>query len=53
MVQFSISYYFQSEKFLRSINLVYEKYPRKGGGEGLKINMQINLTIVVTCRLNM
>lgn len=52
MVQFSISYYFQSEKFLRSINLVYEKYPRKGG-EGLKINMQINLTIVVTCRLNM
>lgn len=34
MVQFSISYYFQSEKFLRSINLVYEKYPRKGGGEG-------------------
>lgn len=31
MVQFSISYYFQSEKFLRSINLVYETYPRKGG----------------------
>lgn len=51
MVQFSISYYFQSEKFLRSINLVYEKYPRKGGG--LKMNMQINLTIVVTCRLIM
>lgn len=52
MVQFSISYYFQSEKFLRSINLVYEKYPRKRG-KGLKMNMQIDLTIVVTCRLNM
>lgn len=32
MVQFLISYYFQSEKFLSSIHLVYAKYPRKGGG---------------------
>lgn len=34
MVQFSISYYFQSEKFLRSINLVYEKNIREKRGGG-------------------
>lgn len=34
MVQFLISYHFQSEKFLSSIYLVYAKYPRKRGEGG-------------------